>query len=31
MRFDPGFGLTAAQLINSLPEADLAEILFKYG
>jgi 16S rRNA (cytosine1402-N4)-methyltransferase len=31
MRFDPGFGLTAAQLINSMPEADLAEILFKYG
>jgi len=31
MRFDPGFGLTAAQLINSLPEADLTEILFKYG
>ncbi len=31
MRFDPGFGLTAAQLINSIPEADLAEILFKYG
>ena len=31
MRFDPGFGLTAAQLINSLPEADLAELLFKYG
>ena len=31
MRFDPGFGLTAAQLINSLPEEDIAEILFKYG
>jgi 16S rRNA (cytosine1402-N4)-methyltransferase len=31
MRFDPGFGLTAAQFINSMPETDLAEILFKYG
>jgi 16S rRNA (cytosine1402-N4)-methyltransferase len=31
MRFDPGLGLTAAQLINSMPEADLAELLFKYG
>ena len=31
MRFDSNFGLSAAQLINSLPEADLAELLFKYG
>jgi 16S rRNA (cytosine1402-N4)-methyltransferase len=31
MRFDPTFGLTAAQLINTASEADLAEILFRYG
>jgi len=31
MRFNSNFGLSAAQLINSLPEADLAELLFKYG
>ncbi|HEX2696076.1 MAG TPA: 16S rRNA (cytosine(1402)-N(4))-methyltransferase RsmH [Anaerolineales bacterium] len=31
MRFNPGFGLTAEQLINTMPEADLASLLFKYG
>ena len=31
MRFNTNFGLSAAQLINSMPEADLAELLFKYG
>ncbi len=31
MRFNPGFGLTAAQLINTTSEADLANLLFKYG
>ena len=31
MRFNRDFGLTAAQLVNTLPEADLAELLFKYG
>ena len=31
MRFQPDFGLTAEQLINSTPESDLADLLFKYG
>jgi 16S rRNA (cytosine1402-N4)-methyltransferase len=31
MRFNPSSGLSAAQLLNSLPEADLADLLFKYG
>ena len=31
MRFNPDTGLSAAQLVNSLPEADLADLLFKYG
>lgn len=31
MRFNRDFGLTAAQLVNTWPEADLADILFKYG
>ncbi len=31
MRFNPQTGQTAAQLINSLSEADLADLLFHYG
>ena len=31
MRFNGSSGLSAAQLINSLAETDLAEILFRYG
>jgi 16S rRNA (cytosine1402-N4)-methyltransferase len=31
MRFNRDFGLTAAQLVNTTPEADLANLLFKYG
>ncbi len=31
MRFKRDSGLTAEQLINSTPEADLAELLFKFG
>jgi len=31
MRFNRDTGLTAAQLINTAPEADLANILFQYG
>ena len=31
MRFNPESGLTAAELINSLPKGDLAYLLFKYG
>jgi 16S rRNA (cytosine1402-N4)-methyltransferase len=31
MRFDPASGLTAAQLLNTTTEADLADILLKYG
>ena len=31
MRFDPGAPLTAADLVNSLPEADLADLIFRYG
>jgi 16S rRNA (cytosine1402-N4)-methyltransferase len=31
MRFRPEQGPTAAQLLSSTPEADLADLLFKYG
>jgi len=31
MRFDRDLGLTAAQLVNTMPEADLVDLLFKYG
>ena len=31
MRFNREIGLTAAQLINTTPEADLANLLFQYG
>jgi 16S rRNA (cytosine1402-N4)-methyltransferase len=31
MRFDPTNALTAAHLVNELPETDLANLLFKYG
>lgn len=31
MRFNPEAGMTAAQLINTASEAELAEILFKFG
>ena len=31
MRLDPGAPTTAADLVNSLPEADLARLLFEYG
>jgi 16S rRNA (cytosine1402-N4)-methyltransferase len=31
MRFNRQTGLTAAQLINTTPEAELADLLFKYG
>lgn len=31
MRFNPNLGLSAAQLVNSMAEAELAEMLFKYG
>jgi 16S rRNA (cytosine1402-N4)-methyltransferase len=31
MRFDPEQELSAADLVNRLPEAELAEILWKYG
>jgi 16S rRNA (cytosine1402-N4)-methyltransferase len=31
MRMDPGGGPTAADLLDTLPEADLAQILFRYG
>jgi 16S rRNA (cytosine1402-N4)-methyltransferase len=31
MRFDPRNPLTAADLINTLPEAELADILYNYG
>jgi 16S rRNA (cytosine1402-N4)-methyltransferase len=31
MRFDPSRGLTAADLVNSLPETELADLLFRYG
>lgn len=31
MRFDPSRGATAAELLNSLPEAELSRILLEYG
>jgi 16S rRNA (cytosine1402-N4)-methyltransferase len=31
MRFSPGLGLTAADLVNAWSEADLADLLFRYG
>lgn len=31
MRLDPGQGQNAAELVNRLPEAELAEILWRYG
>ena len=31
MRFSPANPLTAAQIVNEWPEADLADILFRYG
>jgi 16S rRNA (cytosine1402-N4)-methyltransferase len=31
MRFDPGFGMSAAGLVNTAPEAELADILFRFG
>jgi 16S rRNA (cytosine1402-N4)-methyltransferase len=31
MRFGPESGTTAADLVNSLPEAELADILYRYG
>jgi 16S rRNA (cytosine1402-N4)-methyltransferase len=31
MRFSPNAALTAANLVNTLPESDLAEIIFRYG
>jgi 16S rRNA (cytosine1402-N4)-methyltransferase len=31
MRFDTGHGMTAAELINSAPEHEIADILFRYG
>lgn len=31
MRFDPRSPLTAAALVNGLPEAELAELIWKYG
>lgn len=31
MRFDPGAGHSAAELVNELPETELARLLFEYG
>ncbi len=31
MRFDPGQSRSAADLVNTLPESDLADIIFRYG
>lgn len=31
MRFDPGQGPSAADLVNTLPTAELADILYRYG
>lgn len=31
MRMDPGKKLTAAELLNTLPEKDLQELIFRYG
>lgn len=31
MRFDPNASLSAADLVNSLPESELADLLYRYG
>ncbi len=31
MRFDPGQPLTAAELVNHLPESELADLIYRYG
>jgi 16S rRNA (cytosine1402-N4)-methyltransferase len=31
MRYDPTRGPTAADLVNSLPESDLADLIYRYG
>lgn len=31
MRFDPSRGITAADLVNTLPEGELADLLYRYG
>lgn len=31
MRLDPALGVTAADLLNTLPEKELAKLIFKYG
>lgn len=31
MRFDPGASLTAAEIVNTWPEADLADLIYRYG
>jgi 16S rRNA (cytosine1402-N4)-methyltransferase len=31
MRFDPGTGMTAADLVNTAEEGELADLLFKFG
>ena len=31
MRFDPQGKTTAADLVNNLPEADLADLIYRYG
>jgi 16S rRNA (cytosine1402-N4)-methyltransferase len=31
MRFDPNSSLTADELVNNWPEADLADVIFRYG
>lgn len=31
MRFDPRNSVTAAQLVNTLPEKELADLIFRYG
>jgi 16S rRNA (cytosine1402-N4)-methyltransferase len=31
MRFDPGQELSAAHLVNELPEAELADLIYRYG
>lgn len=31
MRLDPSEGITAADLVNSLPEAELADLLYEFG
>ena len=31
MRFDPSYGVSAADLVNTLPEQELADIIWRYG